>query len=282
MGLLSLFSRSKPASDNAADGDAGDSVARARTRARQRLLGAVVLVGIGIVGFPLLFETEPRPIPVDVPIEIPARDAAAPLTLPGARDAEPTPPSLGTAAPAGRSESIITESAADAGKPVVSADKAAPAEKPQPAEKAPVAERPSAEAGAAAATARATEKAAADKAAADKAAERAQDKANEKAAAQAAEAARARALLEGKVTPKVAADATRYIVQIGAFADPELARATRLKVERLGLTTYTHVAKTAEGERTRVRVGPVATRDEAEKIAAKIKAAGLPTAILTL
>ncbi len=40
--------------------------------------------------------------------------------------------------------------------------------------------------------------------------------------------------------------------------------------------------RTPQGERTRVRVGPVASREEAEKMAARIKAAGLPTAILTL
>ena len=48
-----------------------DAVQQARTRARQRLIGAVVLLAIGIIGFPLVFETQPRPIPVDVPIEIP-------------------------------------------------------------------------------------------------------------------------------------------------------------------------------------------------------------------
>ena len=51
-----------------------DAVQQARTRARQRLIGAIVLLGIGIIGFPLVFETQPRPIPVDVPIEIPRRE----------------------------------------------------------------------------------------------------------------------------------------------------------------------------------------------------------------
>jgi DedD protein len=35
-----------------------------RRRARHRLIGAAVLVLIGVVGFPLLFDTQPRPIPV--------------------------------------------------------------------------------------------------------------------------------------------------------------------------------------------------------------------------
>jgi DedD protein len=60
--------------------DEAASVQAARTRARRRLLGAAVLVGLGIVGFPLLFETQPRPIPVDIPIEVgPRASAPAPL-----------------------------------------------------------------------------------------------------------------------------------------------------------------------------------------------------------
>jgi DedD protein len=32
-----------------------------------------------VIGFPLLFETQPRPIPVDIPIIVPRRDGAPPL-----------------------------------------------------------------------------------------------------------------------------------------------------------------------------------------------------------
>ena len=76
MDLLSAFKRKKPAAP-----DAADDVRQARTRARQRLIGAAVLVVAGIVGFPLLFETQPRPIPVDLPIDIPKQDSVAPLAL---------------------------------------------------------------------------------------------------------------------------------------------------------------------------------------------------------
>jgi DedD protein len=56
----------------------------------------------------------------------------------------------------------------------------------------------------------------------------------------------------------------------------------RLKVEKLGLKTYAQVAETAQGHRIRVRVGPFASRDEAEKAQAKIKAAGEQAVVLTL
>ncbi len=74
----------------------------------------------------------------------------------------------------------------------------------------------------------------------------------------------------------------RFVVQVGAFADPAKAREARLKLERAGLKTYTHVAETKEGPRIRVRVGPFPTRAEADKAAQKVKGLDLPAAILTL
>ena len=107
----------------------------------------------------------------------------------------------------------------------------------------------------------------------------------------AADADRARALLEGKpaTAPAVAAAAAtpaaaaeRLVVQVGAFAEEARAREVRQKLEGAGLKTYTHVAQTADGKRIRVRVGPFETRADADKAAARVKALGLPAAVLTL
>src|SRR4051794_22210996 len=71
----------------------GGPVEAARTQARRRLIGAVVLLAIGVVGFPLIFETQPRPVAVDIPIEVPARkdgSSAAPTSPPPAPAAAPT------------------------------------------------------------------------------------------------------------------------------------------------------------------------------------------------
>jgi DedD protein len=59
-----------------------ESIEAMRRRARHRLIGATVLVLAGVVGFPLLFDTQPRPIAVDIPIEIPDRNKVKPLPLP--------------------------------------------------------------------------------------------------------------------------------------------------------------------------------------------------------
>lgn len=251
MGLLSFLQRGSGAAPAGADG--GDPVAAARVRARQRLIGAAILVVVGVIGFPLVFETQPRPIPLDIPIEIPRRDGAPPLALPAPRPA-PAAKSASGMVPA--REEVITETRADAGKPVPASPVASSAVAPlpvEPAKKAVVEARP---------------------------------------AASVADAARAKALLEGKPAAKpvakvdevkdLAKDAGRFVVQVGAFADADAARETRAKVEKLGLKTYTQVVDTASGSRTRVRVGPFASRDEADKALAKAREAGISAVVLTL
>ncbi|HSW07242.1 SPOR domain-containing protein [Aquabacterium sp.] len=259
MGLLSFFKRHDESTGEAA---APDAVAHARTRARRRLIGATVLLGIGVIGFPLLFETQPRPIPVDIPIEIPRREAAPPLALPpavrsaSAAMAPPPQPVPATPMPA-----VITEREAEQGREV-----------------APPAPRVAAAASAAKPSAPASAPKPASLASAPKPASAAAA-----VSPRPADGQRAQALLEGK-PPAAASDnaEARIVVQVGAYTDVDKLREARQKVEKLGMKTYTQVVDADGGKRTRVRVGPFATRDEADKAAARIKATGLPVAILTL
>jgi DedD protein len=78
------------------------------------------------------------------------------------------------------------------------------------------------------------------------------------------------------------ADEGRFVVQIGAFAEVVSAREARLKVEGMGLKTYTQVIESATGRRIRVRVGPYTSKAEAEKAASRIKSGGLQAAVLLL
>jgi len=234
--------------------DEAATVQAARTRARRRLIGAAVLVGVGIIGFPLLFETQPRPIAVDIPIEIPARDNVPPLKLPPAKTSAAAPPRV--AAP------VVAESVAE-----------------PPAEAAVPATPPSAAASAAPPRAERAASAVAAASAARPAAPAPDTKA--------AEAQRAQALLDDKPAAPAAAAASeakaaRFVVQAGAYSDAATLREARQKVEKLGLKTYTQVIDTDAGSRTRVRVGPFDNRDEAEKAAARIKASGLAANILSL
>src|SRR5882672_5545655 len=118
MGLLSILKRKSGGKAKKPPADTNpDLVQQARTRARRRLIGASVLVVIGVIGFPLLFETQPRPIPVDIPIEIPRKDAAPPLVMPTTRPAKPVAAAPVEAPPASSSV-IVTETPADAGREV--------------------------------------------------------------------------------------------------------------------------------------------------------------------
>ena len=81
---MALFkSRKKKVDEPVAAASPAESIEVMRRRARHRLIGAVVLVLAGVIGFPLLFDTQPRPVAVDIPIEIPDRNCggASGLTL---------------------------------------------------------------------------------------------------------------------------------------------------------------------------------------------------------
>lgn len=277
---------SKPA---AAAGPAAqpESVETMRKRAKHRLIGAVVLVLIGVVGFPLLFDTQPRPIAVDIPIEIPGKNSVKPLTLPAPAPAPaaavmPSPPAtplpaekVAAASSLSPREEILpskSEQAQETSAPPAIKNEARPVPKTEarsePAGEPKAIDRPH-----------------------PKPPAKAESKTAAKPAAAEDDGARATALLNGangaaqqpKPAKPVAADGNaRVVVQVGAFADSAKADEARSKLEKAGLKTYTQVADTKGGKRTRVRVGPFASKAEADHAVGKIKALGLSAAVLTL
>ena len=74
----------------------------------------------------------------------------------------------------------------------------------------------------------------------------------------------------------------RFVVQVGAFSDAAKLREVRQKLEKAGLKTYTQVVDTKDGKRTRVRVGPFASQDEADRAASHIKSLALSAAVLKM
>jgi len=90
--------------------------------------------------------------------------------------------------------------------------------------------------------------------------------------------------LPAKPEPKTKPDdaALRFIVQVGAFEQDSKAKEVRAKLEKAGIKTYTHIAQTKEGKRIRVRVGPFATKEEAQKTVDKIKSLQLSATVLTI
>lgn len=71
------------------------------------------------------------------------------------------------------------------------------------------------------------------------------------------------------VVQQAAAEA--YVVQLGAFSNAANARQLASKVRNSRFKAYTEVVKTANGERTRVRVGPYPSKDAAEKARDRLK-----------
>ncbi len=257
MGLLSFIKRAVPQSRTSVTGETVDAVQRARLRARQRLIGAAILVVIGVIGFPLVFESQPRPVPVDIPIDVPRREGAPALVMPPARLPLPATSASATTRPPAPPE-VITESREEAGRDVPSAASTPSDATPAPQTAPPADARPTPKP-------RTTET---------------PPKPEPAPKPASIDAARVQSLLDGK--KPTTNDAGRFVVQVGAFADASAARETRLKAEKLSLRTYTQVVTTSAGNRIRVRIGPFGSRDEADKAKAKAKDAGLNAVVLTL
>jgi DedD protein len=199
------------AEDKNTDGMAAQSLDALRRQARQRLIGATVLVLVAVVGFPLVFDTKPREVAADIRIDMPDKDTV--------RASQPPTPLPSSATVTSPSPTPVPD-AEVVEKPVVPATVVQAKEEELPAK------------------------------------------------------------AEAPVKPDEAAP--RFIVQVGAFAEDAKAKEVRAKLEKAGIKTYTHVAQTKDGKRIRVRVGPFASKEEAQKTVDKIKSLQLSASVLTI
>ena len=251
---MAFFQFRRSREEQAAKLAPAQTVEAMRRRAMHRLIGAAVLVLAGVIGFPLVFDNQPRPIPVDLPIEIADKTKVKPLVV---------PPPAPVAAAAASAIVVAPTTDPEATPPVAAVAPVTPAPE-APAAVAPAVPTPAPIAAKAAAAV--TEKSI-----------------TEKPVAKASDASKAQALLEGKpVTGAVAAADGRFVVQVGAFADADKVREVRQKVERAGLKTYTQVVETKDGSRTRIRVGPFPDKAQATQVAEKIRKLDISAVILTL
>ena len=247
--LPGKFSSTQSGADALANAPA-ESVEVIRKRARHRLMGSVVLVLGAVVGLPLLFDSQPRPVAIDTPIVIPDRNQASPLgsTVANAKTGEikePTTenPAQSPSQPVAAKNALNNSAGLDPHEEVVPKDsktevKSEPKLEPKKDASAEVKTEPS-------------------------------------------EGVKAKALLDGKEAPK-AGEAVRSVVQVGAYADLSKAKEARAKLESAGFKTYTQEVDTKDGKRIRVRVGPFATKEEADKTAEKIRKLNLQTSVLKL
>lgn len=64
---------------------------------------------------------------------------------------------------------------------------------------------------------------------------------------------------------------TRFAVQVGAFSQSSEAEKLEAQLKRKGLPAYVQPSTGAPDSRWRVRIGPLASRDEADRVATKLK-----------
>jgi DedD protein len=214
-----------------------------KRRARRRLVGAIVLVSFVVIILPLLLDKEPGPAGPPLEVQIPKQEAGNVTARIGAPQVQtplapaPTPDRNSEAAP-----------------PVAGVD-APPGKVEAPAVKtAPAAGKAEAS----------TAKAAPAKAL--------------PASAETGKPAAAPPSTPVRSEPEREQPALRdeaWVVALDAFSDAKNVKLLRTKLSAAGVKSYTEPVKTSKGELTRVRAGPFASKEAAEKARAKLQAMGL-------
>jgi DedD protein len=95
------------------------------------------------------------------------------------------------------------------------------------------------------------------------------------------EAAKAQAKAE-ELRAQAALNNQTWVVTLDAFSDNKNVKQLRTRLSAAGVKSYTEPVKTSKGELTRVRAGPFASKEAAEKARAKLEAMGLkPGAVVS-
>jgi DedD protein len=256
--------------------DAVDPLLPEKKRARRRLIGAVALALAVVIVLPMILDSEPKPLNEDIAIQIPSKDQPAAHAGAASQPEAAQPPAADSgkmasaAAALDRKEEIVEPAAVPAPAPTPAVTAPASAAPPKPVEKP--AEKPAA---------KPEEK---KPAAAERKEEPKKEAPKPKAAEQGDDAARALAILEGKPAAAAAAKkpaaAGKFVIQVAALATQDKVNELRNKLSGAGIHSYTQKIATQSGDRTRIRVGPFGSRDEAEKMGARIKKLGLNATIV--
>jgi DedD protein len=251
MGLA--FWRSKKRAANAAgkpatrpqpsQDDDVDPAAGLRARARHRLIGAAALLLAVAVIVPMVLDPEPKPVSENIPIDIPSERA-------------PFTPRL-SLPPVAAADSTVTPPPDQApGLAVKAESKAEPRAEVKPEAKADAKSEP-------------------------KPATKAEAKVEEPKPATAEEPRKTAEAAAAPVAPAAPVAKGKFAVQTAAPANEKAARDLVDRLKKAGFTAYTEKVETKDGPRYRVRVGPYATREDADKARARLKSQGFGGNIVT-
>lgn len=235
--------------------DSPDTNLQLKKKARRRLVGAIAFAGLAAVILPMIMDEEPKQQIQDVQIRIPGQD-----------EAPFSPKLLQEALPDSADESKAV--VGDAPVATVEPSSAHQAAKPVEKEAEKVTEK----------AAEKTVEKPTDKAA-DKSPAKPVEKAADVSAKASDETKRAAAILSGKtIDPPAAAPVSageQFVILIGAFSNPANVKQLQTKIGELGVKVYTEPLDSPDGKKTRVRAGPFANRDAAEKALGKLKKIGV-------
>lgn len=227
---------------------AQDAQTELKRRARRRLIGASALALLAVVVLPMVMDHEPRPPAQDIQVRIPSQDGGgsgsiAARLLPE-KGPTPLPPSVET-------RPAVTPTPVEA-PPVV---KPEPKVEPKLEVKAVAKPEPKTS------PAKPEKKAVDEKKPAD--------------TGRTAEGVRAEAALSGAPAPAAAEAASQWVVQLGAYKDAANVKQLTARLKGMGVPSYTEKFDSPQGPRTRVRAGPFATKEAAEKAQVRAKAIGV-------
>lgn len=214
---------------------APDSDLQLKKRARRRLVGAAALALFAVIVLPMVMDREPRPLSQDIQVRIPSQESS------------------------GLAAKVLS------GKPVAS-----PMPAPETAVE-PKADQP-------AAVAAKTEPVPAVPAAVSAVAPVTKPAAAQATAVPPAKPAEKPATPEKKteVAEKPATGSSaQWVVQLGAYKEAGNVKLLLAKLKGVGVPAYTEKFDSPQGLRTRVRAGPFASPDAAEKARSRIKIIGV-------
>jgi DedD protein len=249
---------SPPARKRAGGSEAGDvdPALPQKKRARHRLIGAIALCMLAAIVVPLLLDAEPTRPTSDVAIVIPSRDTPLP---PRGTELKPADAKGGEAKSVDlkSADSKSTDAKSSDGKSADSKSTDAKSTDSKGSDAKPT-------------DSKASDAKSADAKPADTKSAKAEPRKDAKdEIAQLADAAQARAKGE-----------SRYLLQVGAYANESGAATAVERVQATGLRAFTEKIKTDRGDRVRVRVGPFTSRDAAEQARTQLQAAGVQAAMI--
>ncbi|MDP1977107.1 SPOR domain-containing protein [Undibacterium sp.] len=287
-----------------------DPILPEKKRARRRLIGAVALALAAIIGLPMILDSDPKPLADDISIRIPSKDKVgdADVVVPKAKNPlSPEPPeeiievpSLPKNKVAGNENTDRQIKTATAATNAATAQPAAQVKpeiktetkslakvdtKPEPKVEVKPLQTPPKPVEKEAATAKSEVKGDVKPVKSEvKPVVAKPGNADD-------EAARALAILEGKAPPvakpvvskleaaEKSVEKSSYTVQAGAFSTQAKVDEVQAKLNAANIHSYTQKIITTNGEVIRVRVGPFASKEEADKMRAKLSKLGLSASL---